>query len=46
MLTGGIGYTYALGSRQSPANPDLDFDNNTQPFTQINLRRLSRTSRT
>ena len=37
MLTGGIGYTYALGSRQSPANPDLDFVNNTQPFTQIDL---------
>ena len=37
MLTGGIGYTYALGSRQSPSNPDLDFINNTQPFTQINL---------
>ncbi len=37
MLTGGIGYTYALGSRQSPSNPDLDFVNNTQPFTQINL---------
>jgi len=37
MLTGGIGYTYALGSRQSPANPDLDFVNNTQPFTQTNL---------
>ena len=35
MLTGGIGYTYALGSRQSPPNPDLDFINNTQPFTQI-----------
>ena len=37
MLTGGIGYTYALGSRQSPSNPDLDFVNNTQPLTQINL---------
>jgi len=37
MLTGGIGYTYALGSRQSPPNPDLDFINNTQPFTQIDL---------
>lgn len=37
MLTGGIGYTYGLGSRQSPANPDLDFVNNTQPFTQIDL---------
>ena len=37
MLTGGIGYTYALGSRQSPANPDLDFVNNTQPLTQIDL---------
>lgn len=37
MLTGGIGYTYALGSRQSPANPDLDFINNTLPFTQIDL---------
>jgi OmcA/MtrC family decaheme c-type cytochrome len=37
MLSGGIGYTYALGSRQSPSNPDLDFVNNTQPFTQINL---------
>jgi OmcA/MtrC family decaheme c-type cytochrome len=37
MLTGGIGYTYALGSRQSPSNPDLDFINNTQPLTQTNL---------
>jgi len=37
MLTGGIGYTYALGARQSPSNPDLDFVNNTQPFTQIDL---------
>jgi hypothetical protein len=37
MLTGGIGYTYALGSRQSPANPDLDFNNNTMPLTQIDL---------
>jgi OmcA/MtrC family decaheme c-type cytochrome len=37
MLTGGIGYTYALGSRQSPPNPNLDFINNTQPFTQTNL---------
>jgi OmcA/MtrC family decaheme c-type cytochrome len=37
MLTGGIGYTYALGSRQTPPNADLDFVNNTQPFTQINL---------
>ncbi len=37
MLTGGIGYTYGLGSRQSPPNPDLDFINNTQPLTQIDL---------
>jgi OmcA/MtrC family decaheme c-type cytochrome len=37
MLTGGIGYTYGLGSRQSPPNPDLDFVNNTMPFTQIDL---------
>jgi OmcA/MtrC family decaheme c-type cytochrome len=37
MLSGGVGYTYALGSRQSPANPDLDFNNNTQPFTEIDL---------
>jgi OmcA/MtrC family decaheme c-type cytochrome len=37
MLTGGIGYTYALGSRQSPSNPDLDFVNNTQPLTEIDL---------
>jgi OmcA/MtrC family decaheme c-type cytochrome len=37
MLTGGIGYTYALGSRQSPPNADLDFNNNTQPLTQVNL---------
>lgn len=37
MLTGGIGYTYGLGSRQDPPNPDLDFINNTQPLTQINL---------
>jgi OmcA/MtrC family decaheme c-type cytochrome len=37
MLSGGIGYTYGLGSRQSPSNPDLDFINNTQPFTQVNL---------
>jgi OmcA/MtrC family decaheme c-type cytochrome len=37
MLTGGIGYTYGLGARQAPPNPDLDFVNNTQPLTQINL---------
>lgn len=37
MLTGGIGYTYALGTRQNPPNPDLDYINNTQPLTQINL---------
>jgi len=37
MLSGGIGYTYALGARQSPANPDLDFVNNTQPLTEIDL---------
>jgi len=37
MLSGGIGYTYALGSRQSPPNPDLDFVNHTQPLTQIDL---------
>jgi hypothetical protein len=37
MLTGGIGYSYGLGARQSPPNPDLDFVNSTQPFTQINL---------
>jgi OmcA/MtrC family decaheme c-type cytochrome len=35
MLTGGIGYTYALGSLQS--NHAIDFINNTQPFTQTNL---------
>jgi len=37
MFTGGIGYTYGLGSRQTPPNPDVDFINNTQPLTQINL---------
>jgi OmcA/MtrC family decaheme c-type cytochrome len=37
MLSGGIGYTYSLGSRQNPPNPDLDFVNNTQPLTQIDL---------
>ncbi|HET6146409.1 MAG TPA: OmcA/MtrC family decaheme c-type cytochrome [Polyangia bacterium] len=37
MLTGGIGYTYGLGARQSPSNPDYNFINNTQPFTQIDL---------
>ena len=37
MLTGGIGYTYGLGARQSPPNPELDFVNNTQPLTQTNL---------
>jgi OmcA/MtrC family decaheme c-type cytochrome len=37
MFTGGIGYTYGLGSRQNPPNPDLDFINHTQPFTQIDL---------
>jgi OmcA/MtrC family decaheme c-type cytochrome len=37
MLTGGIGYTYSLGARQSPSNPDLNFNNNNQPFTQIDL---------
>src|SRR4029079_6194637 len=29
--------TYALGTRQAPSNADLDFINNTQPFTQTNL---------
>jgi OmcA/MtrC family decaheme c-type cytochrome len=38
MLTGGIGYTYSLGSlvAADPANP-LSFKNNNQPLTQINL---------
>jgi hypothetical protein len=36
MLTGGIGYTYALGSANA-ANHALDFVNNTQPLTQTNL---------
>ena len=35
MLTGGIGYTYNLGSVQ--ADPTLNFKNNNQPLTQINL---------
>jgi OmcA/MtrC family decaheme c-type cytochrome len=35
MLTGGIGYTYNLGSVQTSGAPD--FINNNQPFTQINL---------
>ena len=35
MLTGGIGYTYSLGSTQT--NPALNFVNNSQPLTQINL---------
>ena len=37
MFTGGIGFTYGLGARQSPPNPDLDFINNTQPLTQVDL---------
>ena len=37
MLTGGIGYTYSLGARQNPPNADFDFNNNNQPFTQIDL---------
>src|SRR5207248_4778734 len=32
MLTGGIGYTYSLGSVQ--ADPTLNFINNNQPLTQ------------
>ncbi|MFL5423264.1 MAG: multiheme c-type cytochrome, partial [Myxococcales bacterium] len=35
MLTGGIGYTYALGSAQTAPVPN--FVNHNQPFTQINL---------
>jgi OmcA/MtrC family decaheme c-type cytochrome len=35
MLTGGIGYTYNLGSVQTSGAPD--FINNNQPLTQINL---------
>ncbi|MFL5431595.1 MAG: OmcA/MtrC family decaheme c-type cytochrome [Myxococcales bacterium] len=35
MLTGGIGYTYALGAPQ--ADPTLNFINHTQPLTQTNL---------
>ncbi len=35
MLTGGIGYTYSLGSVQT--DPTLNFINNNQPLTQINL---------
>ena len=46
MLTGGIGYTYALGSRQSPANPDLDFINNTHAAHADRSARPIRTSRT
>ena len=36
MLTGGIGYTYSLGSPNA-ADHSLDFANNNQPLTQINL---------
>ena len=35
MLTGGIGYTYSLGSLQT--DHTLDFINNNLPLTQINL---------
>ena len=35
MLTGGIGYTYSLGSVQT--DPTLSFNNNNLPLTQINL---------
>jgi OmcA/MtrC family decaheme c-type cytochrome len=35
MLTGGIGYTYSLGSVQT--NAALSFKNNNQPLTQIDL---------
>jgi OmcA/MtrC family decaheme c-type cytochrome len=35
MLTGGIGYTYSLGSVQT--NSALNFINNNQPLTQTNL---------
>jgi OmcA/MtrC family decaheme c-type cytochrome len=35
MLTGGIGYTYSLGSVQT--DPTLNFINNNLPLTQINL---------
>jgi OmcA/MtrC family decaheme c-type cytochrome len=36
MLTGGIGYTYGLGALNA-SNSALNFANNTQPLTQINL---------
>jgi len=42
MLTGGIGYTYALGSTQT--DPALNFINNTQPLTQIDLLKYPYTS--
>ncbi|HEX8111095.1 MAG TPA: OmcA/MtrC family decaheme c-type cytochrome [Kofleriaceae bacterium] len=35
MLTGGIGYTYSLGSATPPSGPP--FSNNTQPFTEIDM---------
>src|SRR5262249_9763567 len=35
MLTGGIGYTYSLGSAQT--DPNLNFVNNNLPLTQTNL---------
>jgi OmcA/MtrC family decaheme c-type cytochrome len=36
MLTGGIGYSYSLGSAVPPGGAPA-FSNNTQPFTQIDL---------
>ena len=36
MLTGGIGYTYNLGTVNA-SDPSLSFANNNQPFTQTNL---------
>jgi len=44
MLTGGIGYTYSLGKPQT--DHSLDFADNNQPLTQINLGHPIRTRRT
>src|SRR5204862_2023035 len=42
MLTGGIGYTYSLGSVN--ADPTLSFINNNLPFTQVNVSKYAYTS--
>jgi len=42
MLTGGIGYTYALGKKQTPPVPD--FVDNNLPLTQTNLSKYAFTA--